>query len=530
MLFLAFLTALGSFANTDSLRLIWENETLIDGVRFQALDAYYEQYSEAQPDSALRNMEYYYNLAKTKNAKLQVFRSLNSIGSIYRNKSELDSALIYYNQAAFAAIELKDPVLLAIIQGNIGNIYYDQKKYLEATRKYATALKVFQVEKDKDGEGRMLSSLASINNVIGNYEIALEYYQKALDIYAKIEKGESGVVIIIMNIGLIHFYKEDYEASKSSFLNALELLNEENDIILVSGCYSLLAQIYYQLNDHDNAKFYAEKNLALNKEFDKEMGIMDAEVILSQVIFETDVDSALKKGELLLEEISNETPFEIRVSIYELLYNCYKSQNKPDAALKMHELFVLYEDSLQIEKNSFAVARELVKNDYELRFYENKLANEKEKMALRVAQLKRTYGIAIVSIVLILGVIVYFRSKMKKNQAKRNLLLAEIERLKNKENEKLMVSSNEFQLVREKIEHAINRKLNETDWKVLNVLLGNPVITNKEIAEQVFMSVDGIGSSLRRMYEYFNIKESKYKKISLLLEAVKYSNSNSTAI
>ncbi len=65
---------------------------------------------------------------------------------------------------------------------------------------------------------------------------------------------------------------------------------------------------------------------------------------------------------------------------------------------------------------------------------------------------------------------------------------------------------------------------------VLNILLDDPVITNKEIAEKTFMSVDGIGSSLRRMYEYFNIKESKYKKISLLLEGIKISNySNTTA-
>jgi hypothetical protein len=38
------------------------------------------------------------------------------------------------------------------------------------------------------------------------------------------------------------------------------------------------------------------------------------------------------------------------------------------------------------------------------------------------------------------------------------------------------------------------------------------------------MSVDGIGSSLRRMYVYFDIKESKYKKISLIMAAIKASN------
>ena len=85
-----------------------------------------------------------------------------------------------------------------------------------------------------------------------------------------------------------------------------------------------------------------------------------------------------------------------------------------------------------------------------------------------------------------------------------------------------------FQLNRKRIESHIDRKLNETNWKVLNILLGDPVITNKEIAEKAFMSVDGIGSSLRRMYEYFDIKETKYKKISLLLEVIKISNKPAT--
>jgi hypothetical protein len=88
------------------------------------------------------------------------------------------------------------------------------------------------------------------------------------------------------------------------------------------------------------------------------------------------------------------------------------------------------------------------------------------------------------------------------------------------------LGSNGFQVNREKIDQKIDRKLNETDWNVLNILLNDPVISNKEIAEQAFMSTDGIGSSLRRMYLSFDIKESKYKKISLLLEAIKISNNN----
>jgi ATP/maltotriose-dependent transcriptional regulator MalT len=112
----------------------------------------------------------------------------------------------------------------------------------------------------------------------------------------------------------------------------------------------------------------------------------------------------------------------------------------------------------------------------------------------------------------------------RKNKKRRNQLLDEIKKLKRNTNNELVLDSNKFDLSREKIELKLDRKLNETDWKVLNLLLDDPSITNKEIAEKAFLSLDGIGSTLRRMYEYFEIKESKYKKILLLLEAIKVSN------
>ncbi|MFT4698290.1 MAG: ATP/maltotriose-dependent transcriptional regulator MalT [Flavobacteriaceae bacterium] len=68
--------------------------------------------------------------------------------------------------------------------------------------------------------------------------------------------------------------------------------------------------------------------------------------------------------------------------------------------------------------------------------------------------------------------------------------------------------------------------LNKTDWSVLNVLLDNPEVSNKEISEKVFLSIDGIGSSLRRMYSFLKLKETKYKKVLLIKKAIEISNNN----
>ncbi|MDG1195334.1 MAG: AsnC family protein, partial [Polaribacter sp.] len=193
-------------------------------------------------------------------------------------------------------------------------------------------------------------------------------------------------------------------------------------------------------------------------------------------------------------------------------------------AVEMLERSTVYKDSINLEIDRLAVTRELVKQDYEHRISESKLKSENEKAALKITQLKRTFAVVIISALFIFCVIFYFRSKTKKDKAIRAAMLDEIMRLKNSSNQ-VVAATAVFELVREKIEHSIKRKLNETDWKVLNVLLVEPVMTNKEIAQKVFLSADGVGSSLRRMYEYFNIKESKYKKVSLLLETIKRSNS-----
>jgi tetratricopeptide (TPR) repeat protein len=426
------------------------------------------------------------------------------------------------------AIQLKNPVLQAIITGNLGNVFLGQNEYYEATRYYSRALKVFHEQRDDDGEARMLSCLGSVNLSICNYELALEYYQKSLEIYQKITAEDECIAIILMNIGLIHFEKEIYDQAETSFENALELLQKKNDKFFITGCYSTLAKIHLAQNQLNEASLYAEKNVALNNELEIEIGILEANLIIAQLTFETNIDTAAIKGEIILANLPQNTSNELKKDVYELLYKCYKAQSKWGLSLEMHERFTTYKDSVQIEKNSFSVTRETVKNEYELRIYESKLENEKEKTKLKVSQIKKTFGIVSIAVIIINIIVFYFISSLKKSNKRRALLLEEIKNLKLSANKGLFVDSQKFELAREKIESAINRKLNETDWKVLGILLTDPVSTNKEIAGKAFMSVDGIGSSLRRMYEYFDIKDSKYKKISLLLEAIKFSNNSTT--
>jgi tetratricopeptide (TPR) repeat protein len=506
------------------LKTIWENTKNPDSIRFNALAEYYKLNNQAQPDATLVVLDYYHKLAKEKNATKELYNVANDRGGIYRLKGESDLAMIYYKEAEILAAELNDPDIKAAILGNLGNVFINNKDYKQATQYFSKALKIYQKNKNKRGESHMLTSLGSVFLIIQNYDLALEYYQKALAISKNTGIEDRRKAIIYLNIGWTNFEKKQFEEAKSYYLKALKTFEVTNDKFFIVNCYATLANIYLKLNQIEKATIYAEKNIKISKELKVESDIINGEIILAKLAYKKDeTKEATKKGEAILAGLNSNSSNDLKVEVYKLIYECYKEQKDLKKSLEMFELYSVYKDSIQLEKNNFAVVREAVKNEFDVKLYENKLESQKTQAKLKVKQLKNTFYIIFGAILLIACIVVYFRTNIKKDILKREQLLEEINDLKKIESSTIISNPNKFELNRTKIETLLNQKLNETDWNVLTILLDDPVISNKEIAEKAFMSVDGIGSSLRRMYQYFEIKESKYKKISLLMEAIKRS-------
>ncbi len=509
----------------DSLKFVWQNKNELDSVRFNAIDTYYSLYTYTHPDSALIVTEYHYEIAKEKNLVEQMVWALNHKGIIYSSKGDNKIAKEFYEEAATLAEPLNNPVLTATIHGNIGNVFSRQKEYQKSTQHYTNALKVFQEQKNQKGEARMLNNLGGIYQVIGNYDLALKYYYKSLSIFEKNNVQNRKIGLLFLNIGSIQLLQEKYNEAITSFEKSQTVFQSQNEPIFEAVCITNIAEAYQKSGRTNQAYTYAKKGLEKSTALNQKRGIIQSRLIIAQVTYKTDVDEATKQAETILAELTNEASKKTKKDIYELLYKCYKAQNKFSLSLKLYELKTQYQDSIQLEQNNYAVIREAVKNDFEVQLYENKLTNERAQAELKIKQLKSNFYIIGVFVLLIISIVLYFRSKSIKNRKTRDALLEELESLKSIEKSNFLVNSNAFALNREKIENSIGRKLNETDWKVLTIILDDPVIPNKKIAEKAFMSLDGIGSSLRRMYDYFEIKETKYKKISLLKDSIKRSKS-----
>ena len=514
-----------SNSQSDSLRLLWQNETLLDSTRFEALDNYYELYINVMPDSVLSSLNFYYNLAIEKKAERQIYRALLRKGNVYRNQNKKEEALIQYRLARDVAQNMNNSQLEAIVIGNFGNIHLDKGEYFEAIKFYSEAKDIFVKENDYDGEGRMLNGIGAINSKIGNYDLALTHYNKALIAYNKAEKSYLNIVLISMNIGLIHFYEKSFIKAENAFNDAIKILHPNNDIFYLKDCYYMLGVIKLELNDIESADLYAAKSLKLNKQLDIGAGILASKILKAKILYETDKDRSVIEIEGLLNQVSESSNFEMKQSVYEFLYDAYKDYENWELSLKMHELLLAYTDSIEQRKNSFKVVREEVENEYKAKLYENQLKYENDKAELKIKQVKRTSFMSVVFLVIISILLFFIIFRIKHNTQRRNMLLREIKLLKNQKFSSI-TENNNFELNKQKIDSNIHRVLNETDWSILNILIENPTAMNKHIAEKVNLSIDGVGSSLRRMYEYFEVHETKYKKIALLHKAIKISQSN----
>ena len=512
----------------DSLRLTWENEKLTDSLRFGALDEFYNLFSLVFPDSTLKVLDYYHDLAISKGADRQVYRAAVRKGNILRLQDLIEEARTHYYEALIVAKEMNNARLEAIIIGNFGNLHLDQGEYFESIKRYNEAKIIFSTVDDKLGEARMLNGIGAINSQIGNNDIALVHYEKALNIYKELDTKEISYSILnstttLMNIGLLYTKDNLLIKAEASFLEALKILKPYNYKIYILGCYNTLAHIYLELNQVEKSLLYANKGFDIAKELDINREILRSKILLATINYQN--NKSIQQLVNILEQVSENGSLEMKRGVYELLYIGYKFQDKLDLSLKMYELFNLYNDSIQKSIESYAVARETVKSEYEKILFEAKLNSEIEKNDLKVTQIKNVASIIITSMLLILLLVYFIFLNNKKNNKKRDALLEEIKSLK--ENKvSTIVEPKDFELSKQKIDDHLKRVLNETDWKVLLILLDNPMVLNKEIAEKSNMSLDGISSSLRRMYDYFEVKDTKYKKISLIHSAIKISNAS----
>ncbi len=165
---------------------------------------------------------------------------------------EFETALMFWSEI--------DAEWEAITLTNLGWAYSDISNNEQAIATHLRAIKLFQITKDRIGEGKIINGLGNAYCNLGEYDKALEFYQKALLIRREIgdKLGESNT---LGNLGWVFYRVKQYETARNYFETALQIRREIKYRIGEGDALYYLGQIYEDLNQNEQALNYYEQAL-----------------------------------------------------------------------------------------------------------------------------------------------------------------------------------------------------------------------------------------------------------------------------
>lgn len=245
-------------AQTDSL----ENalKTAKGEQKVKVMNELFRAYINTDPVKAIGYTREALSLAVDVKDQKGMAASYNNLGVAYRNQGALDVALDNYMKSLDIYTTLQNGEGIATTKNNIGNIFSLKKDY-------AQALKYFQESHNGFvALGRQDRIIGSMNN-LGNLHSDLHLYDQARTFYTDAwklsEKTDTPFADPLSNIGNL-FYKEgNYQRAVEYYERALEIVRKQDNRISELSLLANIGEVYTKAGQPAPAQRYLNDAMAL---------------------------------------------------------------------------------------------------------------------------------------------------------------------------------------------------------------------------------------------------------------------------
>lgn len=406
-------------SKTDSLLNVVKT-TPIDTIKVNALVELAYQLKNSQPDEALQYGMQAIELAEKSGFETGYVESHNITRLVYYIKKNYREAQKHGDIVYQKLVSGKNDYKKGKAAYALGNIYFKQNNYTEATNWYLRALKYYEQTDSKYDIGITQENLGSIFLQTEQLNSASEYYNKSLQTAMEI-KDSIGIVSGYSNMGIVYGHLQKYTEAFEQFGKAvnlalqlkdtsmlIEVLNNEGITFKKAGRYNE-AVIGYQFCEKLIKARDPVDSVALSYVYGN-LGVVYTKMNqfnLAADYLQRSVDYSLKSNDNWLRS-------EGYNSFYELYYN----RGDYKKSLDYHLKYIAIRDSmLSVEKNGQI---EEMRAKYEADEKDLKIKNlDRENKAN--SQRQRIISYAIMGGLLLLVVIAFilysrFLLKKKSNQ------------------------------------------------------------------------------------------------------------------
>lgn len=457
-----------------------------------------------------------------------IAQSYNRIGLVYDYTGSFNLAEKNYLKALEikTACDGKDET--DGLLNNLGSVYYYTGQYEKSMDFYLKSLRIRKQKKNIDKSEKLKNIAQSYNNIglllksQSNYQEALSYYYKGLKIKEKL-KDFSGLIITLSNIGVIQMQQDDMDSAEASFKRAIQLSDSLGDVVSKAMLFNNMGLMYTREQDWVNAKANYLSSIEIYTSIDEQYEKATALVNLASVELNLNqFDKARSAGLEALNYARSNKATMVELSALQVLSKIEAQKNPQKSLLYLNE-YIALKDSVQDvmvnnKVNQLAVMYETEQKEtqIELLKQEQELFKQENKTKDLIISRNRIYTYFLIAGIVVLislsyVLILYFRSKKKaaeeradklheKHQREIDTLRNTIERqMESYEPKKMGLKINQTEL-----NNYLLNPLSERELDVLLLIADG--MTNKEIGERLFISVNTVKSHVLNIYDKLDVQ------------------------
>lgn len=290
-LFIALLTHTSyGQGQVDSLRQALQKQKE-DTLKVQTyLQFFYSDLFYSNPQEVIDFLKKSANLSQKLGYAKGIAEAYNSLGYMYRIRSENDSAFHYFNEALIISQESEYTQGLLDAFIGLGNTNNQIGNWKEALVQFKNAEEV--AERTKNDR-----IVASANNNMGNISLArgalsdaLKYYQKAA------EKGPPTIrEVALINIALVHIELKNFIKAREYFQQAIKMSEKAGTKYNLAFIYEHLGSVEQMDGNSAKAIDYYNEAITLFESIDERYNVSDLQTNLADIYFESgDYNKALE--------------------------------------------------------------------------------------------------------------------------------------------------------------------------------------------------------------------------------------------
>ncbi len=409
----------------DSLLTTLKNET-IDTNRVKIYLVLHNKFRLSEFLKARSYADSAYLLAKDIKWQKGIAKSSLELGTSFSLTGEADKAIEFLNESLKASESLGDTRTEANAYMTLGNIEYDKGNYAEALPNY---YKCFDKFKETDYYPGMSAALIWVGIIYQygqqDYEKAIETYKDA-DKYAIIGSSDLNRSYIVSNLADIYHEIKEYDSAIAYSEKSIEIKTKFKDTRGLSNTFNNLANVYYDIENFDKALEYYDKSFELRKSISDSTGIATSFVNLGKVeIARNNYQKSIDYSNQGLAIASRIDHKEAIREAYEFLSLAYEKRGDYRASLAAYKEYKTISDTLFNTESEKILAELNTKYDTEKK--ENKIAMQASEIARQESANQRNVALIIALVVASISLVVVIILIRSRSRKKEQLLIQENE-------------------------------------------------------------------------------------------------------